>query len=88
MLAQIPVGFFTDTYNVDATSKQQQINDLTNYVSVKDIVKTESDNNFLGQKNTFKVKLALEPTNDSEEPRAQKSYKFISVRVKPQPYLG
>ena len=58
MLAKIPVGFFTDTYNVDATTKQKQINDLTDYVSVRDIVKTESENNFLGQKHTFKVKPA------------------------------
>ena len=38
ILAKIPEGFFTDSYNIDTSTKLQQIDNLSNYTSIKDIV--------------------------------------------------
>ena len=80
MLAKIPIGFFTDTYNVDTSTKQKQIHDLTDYLSIKDIVQAERDSDFPSRKHAFKVK----PISEA----SQKNCKFLSIRVKPQPYIG
>lgn len=92
MFAEVSKDTFTQGYNVDHTSAMQQINKLSEYQSIKNIVQSEREKKFPAQKRTFKVKSAAEPDPVPQTSKQTKSQevksKFISIKVKPQPYHG
>ena len=98
MFAKMDKNIFTRAHNVDTTSAAQEIDRLDTYESIQSIVQKERDDGFPRLKRTFKVKPPTSADSNGTDHRDNRvimqpyqpdvKYKFISIRVKPQPYLG
>ena len=79
MFAVVRKDIFSANYNVDAAQVAQNISQINEYESIKNIVKQERAENFPAMKKIYKVKRES-TTNNSQ---LMSSSKFISIRVKP-----